>query len=145
MPKRLTVSLRKGHAMEVTRLSIGKKRLVYLILAEKPLRYLWGRSRIAYIGTTKKGMGRIAQSVAARSETVLGLYGVRKFNVRIVTCAPRPNVKTWEKLERALLLAFRQKYGQVPKCNKTGKNTRFRDERRYFRLDRLERLLEEIA
>ena len=145
MSKRLTVSLRPGHAMEVTRVSVGKKRLVYLILADKPLRYPWGRSRIAYIGTTKKGMGRIAQSVAARSETVLGLYGVRKFQVRIVTCAPRPNVKTWEKLERALLLAFRRKYGDVPKCNKSGKNIQFRDECKYFNLYRLEHLLAEIS
>ena len=145
MPKRLTVSLRPGHAMEVTRVSVGKKRLVYLIVAEKPLKYRWGRSRIAYIGTTKKGMARIAQSVAARARDVLGLYGVRKFHVRIVTCAPRPGVKTWRKLERALLLAFRQKYRNVPKCNKTGKNTRFRDERKYFKLDRLEHLLEEMA
>ena len=145
MPKRLTVSLRPGHAMEVTRLSVGKKRLVYVILAERPLKYPWGRSRVAYIGTTKKGMGRIAQSVAARAQDVLGLYGVRKFHVRIVTCAPRPNVKTWEKLERAMLLAFRHKYGAVPKCNKVGKNTRFRDERNYFRIDRLEDVLEEIG
>ena len=145
MPKRLTVSLRPGHAMEVTRVSVGKKRLVYLILAEKPLKYSWGRSRVAYIGTTKKGMGRIAQSVAARAKDVLGLYGIRRFHVRILTCAPRPNVETWKKLERAMLLVFRHKYREVPKCNKIGKNTRFRDEGKYFRLDRLEHLLEEMA
>ena len=145
MAKRLTIALRKGYAMEVTRVSIGKKRLVYLMLAEKPLRYPWGRSHIVYIGTTKKGVGRIAQSVAARAQDVLRLHGVRKFHVRIVTCAPRPAVKTWQKLERALLLVFRHKYGSVPKCNTIGKNTRFRDEFNYFKRQRLENVLEAVA
>jgi len=145
MPKRLTVSLKKKPAMQVSRVSIGKKRLVYVIVASKSLKYLWGRSRIAYIGTTKKGMARIAQSAAARSKQVLGLHGVREFHVRILTCAPRPPVKTWVKLERALLLCFRRRYGQVPVCNKTGKNMKPRGESAYFNQDRLERLLEQLA
>ena len=145
MAKRLTVSLKPRHAMEVTRVSVGKKRLVYILVAERTLKYPWGRSRIAYIGTTKKGMARIAQSVAARAEDVLGLYGVRRFHVRILTCAPRPNVKTWVKLERALLLVFRQKYGALPQCNTIGKRIRPDDVFDYFRHDRLERLLESLA
>lgn len=145
MPKRLTISLKAKHAMQVTRVSIGKKKLVYLILVKKPLKYEWGRSRIVYIGTTKKGVGRIAQSAAARAEAILGLHGVREFTVRIVTCPPRPNVKTWVKLERALLFIFRQRYGALPKCNTQGKNMKERDEFKYFRRDRLERILEMLA
>ena len=145
MPKRLTVALRNGHAMMVTRVSIGKKRLVYVILAQKPLKYRWGRSRVVYIGTTKKGMARIAQSVAARAETVLDLYGVREFHVRILTCAPRPGLDSWVKLERALLLAFREKYGDLPKCNSAGKNMREDGVFDYFKRERLGRLLEALA
>jgi hypothetical protein len=145
MSKRLPISLNKKHAMEVTRVSIGKKKLVYLILVKKPLKYQWGQSRIAYIGTTKKGMGRIAQSAAARAEAILGLRGVRDFIVRVLTCPPRPNVKTWVKLERALLFVFRQRYGALPKCNTQGKNMKERDEFKYFRRDRLERMLEKLA
>ena len=145
MPKRLTVTLRRGRAMQVTRVFIGKKKLVYAILAQKPLRYRWGRSRVAYIGTTKKGVARIAQSVAARAEHVLGLYGVREFEVRILTCAPRRAVETWKKLERALLLLFRQRYGDLPKCNTVGKRVRPDDEFDYFRRDRLERLLDQLG
>jgi len=145
MAKRLTISLNPKHAMQVTRISVGKKKLVYLILAKKSVKYPWGRSRVAYIGTTKKGMARIAQSVAARAEVILALHGVREFKVRIVTCPPRPNVKTWEKLERALLLVFRYKYGALPKCNSQGKKMKQKDEFKYFRRERLERILETLA
>lgn len=144
MAKRLTVNLKPRHAMQVTRVSIGRKKLVYVIVAKRGLKYRWGKSKVAYIGTTKKGMARIAQSVAARAQDVLGLRGVREFTVRIVTCPPRPNVKTWEKLERALLLVFRHKYGDLPKCNTAGKNMKQRDEFRYFKRERLEKLLEAL-
>lgn len=69
--RRLTVSLSRKHAMMVTRMSLGKKKLVYVIQAQKPLKYPWGRSRIAYIGTTKKGIARFAQSAAAKADDVL--------------------------------------------------------------------------
>lgn len=141
MAKRLTISLKPKYAMQVNRVSIGNKKLVYLIVVKKPLRYPWGRSsRIAYIGTTKKGMARIAQSVAARAGTVLTLYGVREFIVRIVTCPPRPKVKTWDKLETALLITFRAIYGSLPKCNTKPK--RAGDVFDYFKQERLERVLE---
>jgi hypothetical protein len=145
MPTRLTVNLKKKPAMEVSRVSIGKKKLVYVIIASRALRYPWGRSRVAYIGTTKKGMARIAQSAAARAEDVLGVHGVRSFLVRIVTCAPRPNVKTWVKLERAMLLTFRQKYGKLPVCNTMGKNIRKTDEFKSFNHSRLEKILDSLA
>ena len=132
--------------MEVSRVVIGKKKLVYVIIASRSLKYLWGsRSRVAYIGTTKKGMARIAQSASARANAVLGLHGVRNFIVRIVICAPRRKVKTWEKLERALLLAFRHKYGKLPVCNTVGKNIKETDEFRYFNRGRLEKILETLA
>jgi len=145
MSKRLSVCLKSKHAMQVTRVSIGKRKLVYVILAQKALRYPWGRSKIAYIGTTKKGMTRIAQSVAARAQDVLGLHGVREFHVRIITCPPRPNVSTWLKLERALLLVFRQKYGTLPKCNSLGQRMKVDDDFAYFNSRRLENVLDALA
>ncbi len=145
MAKRLSISLKPKHAMLVTRVSIGKKKLVYTILVKNALKYPWGRSRIAYIGTTKKGVARIAQSVAARAQDVLSIYGVREFTVRIVTCSPKPGVKTWQKLERAFLLSFRHKYGALPKCNTQGSKMKQRDEFKYFTRRRLERVLEMLA
>jgi hypothetical protein len=145
MPKCLTVSLKQKQAMQVSRVSIGKKKLVYVIVASKSLKYPWGRSRVAYIGTTKKGMARIAQSAAARAKQVLSLRGVREFHVRILTCAPRSNVRTWAVLERALLLCFRNRYGRLPLCNKMGQNTQSHGAFDYFNKDRLESLLETLA
>jgi hypothetical protein len=145
MPKRLTVTLKRRDAMQVTPVSIGKKKLVYVIVTKKALRYPWGRSRVAYIGTTKKGMARFAQSAAAKAQDVLSLHGVREFSVRILTCGRRQSVKTWEKLERGLLIIFRQKYGALPKCNTAGKRMKARNEFRYFRRDRLEKALEMLG
>lgn len=140
----LRIKLHRQPAMEVSRVSIGDNRLVYLVVAEKPLRYRWGRSKIAYIGTTRKGIKRISQSVAARADDILSLHGIRRFQVRIVVCAARKNVKTWVKLERALLLTFREVYGDLPKCNISGKRMRSSDERTYFKRDRLISILRQI-
>ena len=131
--------------MEISRISIGNEKLVYVILADTKLNYPGGRSRVAYIGTTKNGISRVANSVAERAPVVLRLRGVESFEVRIVTCRPRQRVKTWLKLERALLLSFRELYGEVPRCNTHGKNIVERDEFRYFARSRLNRILEDLA
>lgn len=145
MSRKLTISLKKKPAMWVSRVSVGKKKLVYVILASKPQKYPWGRSSVVYIGTTKNGVARIAQSAAARAKDVLGLHGVHEFHVRIITCPPRRNVRSWVKLERALLLTFRHKYGRVPFCNRSGRHCRARDEFDYFNQRRLENILEELG
>ena len=82
--RRLRLSLKRDEALRATRVSIGKQKLVYVLVADKRLRYPKGRSRIAYIGTTKKGVTRIAQSVAKRAEDILSLHGVRTFHARVV-------------------------------------------------------------
>ena len=145
MSKRLKVKLERKCVMQVNRVSLGKKKLVYVIVAQKLLKYPWGRSKIAYIGTTKKGMDRIAQSVAARADAVLSLHGVKEFTVRSLTCNPRRNVKTWEKLEDALLLLFRQRYGRLPVCNEKGKHVKETDQFLCFRRERLEKMLEALG
>lgn len=142
--RKLAVNLKPGHAMQVTRVSIGRKKLVYVILADIALKYRWGRSKIAYIGTTKKGVDRIAQSVAAKSNVIFSLRGVREFTVRIVSCQPCPAVKTWQKLERALLFVFLRKYGSLPKCNTQGEHIKQQDVFKYFNRDRLVKVLESL-
>jgi len=62
-------------------------KLVYVLIADKRLKYKLGKSRIAYIGTTKKGSSRIAQSMAARAEDVLSIHGVRSFHARVITAS----------------------------------------------------------
>jgi hypothetical protein len=145
MPKRLRVSLKRDEALRATRVTIGKMKLVYLLIADKRLKYKTNKSRIAYIGTTKKGVERIAQSVAFRADGILSLPGVHSFHVRIVTCKPRKNVKTWMKLERALLLCFRERFGKVPLCNSHGSRMKVTDEFRYFAKTAIMNVIEDLS
>ena len=144
-PRRLSVSLKRDEALRATRVTIGKKKLVYVLIADKRLRYERDKSRIAYIGTTKKGVARIAQSVATRAAKILNLNGVRTFHARVVTCNLRKNVKTWLKLERGLLICFRERFGEVPTCNTHGKKMKERDVFRYFAKGRVRNIINELS
>ena len=131
--------------MKVTRVCTDDDKLVYVIQANKKLRYKKGTSRVAYIGTTKKGIDRIASSVAGKADNLLKDHGIRELDVRVVTCRPRQKVKTWMKLERALLLCFKQKHGEVPRLNSQGKNMVKDDEFEYFRRQRIQNVLEKLS
>ena len=143
--RRLRLSLKRDEALSVTRVSIGKDRLVYILVTDKKLKCQNGKSRIAYIGTTKKGISRISQSVASRAETILKLHGVRSFHARVVTCKKRKNVRTWHKLERAMLITFKDLYGTVPMCNSLGSKMKKTDEFKYFAPAAVRTILEELA
>ena len=145
MPRRLNLSLKKVHALEATRIAIGNQKLVYVLLADKNFNYPYGRSAIAYIGTTKKGVARVAGSMAARSEEILSCHGVKKVTARILTCSPRRNVKTWRKLERALLLMFRSEYGSVPSVNSQGKKMKETDEFSYFSREAIRKTIHKLG
>jgi hypothetical protein len=141
----LKVSLNRKHALEVTRIAVGGHKLVYVLTANKKFPYLNGKSCVAYIGTTKKGIQRVASSAASHAEDILAQYGVKRITARIITCKARPNVKTWVKLERALLLVFREMYGEVPSFNKQGHKIKETDEFEYFKRDKLRNLLSDIG
>lgn len=143
--RRLPLSLTRDHAIEATRVSIGKLKLVYVLVADKRISYGKYKSRVVYIGTTKNGAARIAGSVAARAEVIPGLRGVRKFHARIVTCAPRQHVKTWRLLERALILEFKALHGCIPTCNTHGARFKERNEFKVFSRKRIRGILEDLA
>jgi len=143
--RRMPVSIKREPALRATRVSIGKLKLVYVLVADKRLKYPKGKSAIAYIGTTKHGLRRVAASAAKRAEQILGLRGVRSLAARVVTCQPRQRVKTWRVLERALLLKFKERFGATPKCNTHGKRMKERDEFEYFRARRILNVLEELS
>ena len=144
--RRLAISLERASAISVSRVSIGKNKLVYILVCDKKLVYKFGRSKIAYIGTTKKGLARISESVAFRAKDILRLSGVKTFEARVVSCRPRQNVKTWHKLERALLLEFREMFGDVPKCNSHGTGMSERDEfKKYFTKARIKRIIDDLS
>ena len=143
--RRLRLSLKRDEALRATRVTIGKEKLVYILVTDKWLRYPNGKSRIAYIGTTEKGLSRVSQSVAFRADDILALHGVRQFHARIVTCKPRQHVKTWLKLERALLIEFREIYGEVPYCNSHGSKMRETDEFSYFNRSGVTNVINELS
>jgi hypothetical protein len=120
----MRVSVNLKPAMTVYRRALRHRKLSYVLAAKKPLRYRNGRSRILYIGTTKKGISRIAASVAHRSKKILKQRGVREMDVHVVSCESRPGLKSWALLERALVAQFRSRYWQVPLCNTQLKNKR---------------------
>lgn len=143
--RRSNVSLKRDAALVARRIILRDEKLVYVLVANKKLQYKSGRSAVVYIGTTKNGGSRIAQSVATRAKRILGLHGVTEFQARTVSCKPRQRVKMWHKLERAMLLCFKEMFGQVPECNVHGKNLSERDEFSYFSRTRVKRVLEDLS
>jgi hypothetical protein len=141
MVRRLKLSLKRIHAIEVTRIAVGNQKLIYVLVADRKFSYPHGKSAVAYIGTTKKGIERVASSAAHRAEDILSRFGVKKVTSRIVTCAPRQKVKTWLKLERAMLIAFRAEFGRVPAFNSHGKQMRETDEYDYFARNAVRKLI----
>ena len=145
MAKKLTIRTYKKPAVVINRSAVATDRLVYIAVANKALKYTYGRSRIVYIGTTKAGASRIAASAAAKAKKMLALYGVTRLEFHVVFCPRRQRVQAWKKLERGLLLCFRQEYGKVPNCNTQGKRMKWRDERKYFTERRLRSIIEKYS
>jgi hypothetical protein len=123
MARKLTIKQRKTPAMTVDRGALrGGSKLVYIICTPKPMKYPQKRSRIVYIGTTAQGVHRMASSMAHKAIDYLAQRGVSRLDVHLVSCPPRPGLKSWLHLERDLLITFKLVYGQIPTGNRTGKN-----------------------
>jgi hypothetical protein len=116
--------------------------LVYVLTTNRPLKYRYGRSTIAYIGTTKRGLKRIAESVADRSERILKNHGITTLTAHLLTTRGRRGARVWQKLERALIISFRERYGETPRYNKHGIGWQWKDERNYFSESAVRKLIE---
>jgi hypothetical protein len=141
----LTIQTTTSPAVTITRTATKSQQLVYIAVANKSIQYPSGKSRIVYIGTTKNGAERIAASAAAKAAQMLGLHGVKHLELFVVTSTSIAKVKTWHKLERGLLLAFKDKYGEPPKCNIVGKNMIWTDELTYFTYGRLSGVISQYS
>jgi hypothetical protein len=132
-------------AMTVHRRILTKDRIVYLLVGKKSFKYKGGRSRIAYIGTSKRGARRIASSAAHRADEVFSRWGSRQMDVFIASCEARPGLKSWRYLERALLANFLAQYHELPFYNKQGKRYKFDEKlQRMFKLKALYGILMEF-
>ncbi len=145
MPRRLSVRVSGDPALVINRTAFRAEKLVYAIRANRALSYTYGTSRIAYIGTTQQGAWRIASSAAWKGEDLLYRRGITQLELYVVTCRKLHGVQTWRKLERALLIRFREKFGQPPQANTTGKWTHWRDEKRYFTQATLDNVIDELG
>lgn len=112
--KKPVVTIRRGVG--------GPTKLVYVAVANKALKYRLKKSPIVYIGTTSRGLIRILESAGARTERILSRHGVKKIHFFVVTCTARQKTKSWELLERALILRFRELHGDIPLENTMLKN-----------------------
>lgn len=88
--------------------------LVYIAASNKAFKYRFGKSKIVYIGTTKKGAIRLTQSAVDKSKDLFTLHGIKQIGFYIVTCSSVKNLQSWKKLERAIILTFRHLYGDPP-------------------------------
>lgn len=145
MPRKVRLKWRKHPAIVINRVAFKDTKLVYVALANKRIRYRKGQSRIAYIGSTKKGARRIASSAVWKGADLLFEHGIKRLDFHVVVCGKRPGVATWRKLERALLIRFSEIFGSIPKANILGEKTRWKDERDYFSQDRLDQLIRDIG
>ena len=142
---KLSIKISTKPAVIIHRRANTNKRLVYVAVANKSHRYPYGRSHVVYIGSTKRGAFRVAASAAAKARELLTKYGVKELQFFTVSCRRRPHVKTWMKLERGLLLTFRETFGNVPIGNKQGKKMKRTDELNYFTRRRLEAVLDKYC
>jgi hypothetical protein len=132
-------------AMTVTRLPNSSQKLCYVVVANKIVVYRTGRSKVVYIGATDEGLGRIVTTVAARTGEILANHDLTHFDAHVVTCKAIPRVETWRKLERALLLTFRDLYGEPPLCNRHRVGIQQEDEFSYFTRERVRNVLEDLG
>ena len=141
----LTVQTTNRPAITITRTANKAKELVYIAVANKRIKYVSGESRIIYIGTTKVGARRMAASAAAKADSMLGLHGVTHLEFFVITSTSKAGIKTWHKLERGLLLSFRERFGSPPKCNVAGKRMLWKDELQYFTRARLDGVIDKYT
>ena len=60
----------------------------------------------------------------------------------VVVSAAVQGLKTWRLLERALLLRFRERFGEPPKGNTQGKKMKWKDELIYLTYEKLDKVLD---
>lgn len=139
----LRVRCTKDPLLTVRRSKRWKKRMVYILVANKSYKYDSGkRSHIIYIGTTGRGARRPATSAVDKaSEAFSELRGVKDIRVHIATCQGRKATKTWEHLESALLAVFREMHFELPRYNKRKGSVKNTEDIHLFRPKALKKIL----
>lgn len=120
---------------------VDRANLAYFLVANRPIKYDKGRNRIVYIGTTSRGAARIMSSAAERVYDAFSRWGISRLDIHVIACTPRQRLKSWTKLERASILAFRELHGRQPLLNGTGHAMKETDEFEWFNKNLLQRFI----
>lgn len=140
--EKMKARLHNSPVMTISRAILKHQKVVYLLVSKKPIKYDNGRSKIAYIGTTSRGIHRVATSVAFRAADTLSGRGLTSLEVYFVTAPAKRNVRTWRLLERALLAQFRVDFFEPPKCNSHGKYAKWTPQlERYFTRSGIDKII----
>ncbi len=145
MARHLKLSLGSKPALSITRRALDAHKLVYIARAAKAQRYGGARSRIVYIGTTRKGAQRVATSAANKAPHLLKRWGLRQLDFYVVRPGKIQKVKSWVELERDLLITFKILFGRLPLGNTQGKNLSYHQLSRYFTERRLRAVIEKYS
>jgi hypothetical protein len=145
MPRRPRPKVHGKPAITITRTAYAASELVYIAYANRPYRYQHGDSRVVYIGTTKNGVWRVASSAVWKAKDVFEHWGFHTLEFYIIAAKRQGKQPTYRKLERALLLRFRERYGTPPVANKQGAKMRWRKDDNAFTFASLNKILDEFA
>ena len=143
--ERLRVSLSRQPAMRMTRAGLAHEHVVHVLVTRTPVKYPRGRSRVVAIGMSHHGVASVASSLARRAEEILVRRGISECDVRVVTWRGRRRARAWETLERAMLLVFRETFGEMPIGNTQGKSLREQDEFQYFSRQSVRNVILELS
>lgn len=134
----------KTPVLKVYKEIVKEERVIYLIRADKAVLYKARKkkSRIIYIGTTKRGELRIGESAIDKAikafERKKGDPPTPKeLEVFVWYTTGLQKKKMWEIFEAAALLAFSQRYGDLPKYNDKYQSKLEEDARLYFNIEGL--------
>lgn len=132
--------------IRIHRESAEANKLVYIAVANRMFRYSrWGKSRIVYIGMTKVGVNRVASSAAHKAAEILKEFNCKHLDFYTIHASGHQGVALWEKLERALIIRFREIMGDVPRFNRLYKYAQWRDEQRYVSQANLDAIIKALG
>jgi hypothetical protein len=150
------IKLHKNHdpALVVERSTASPQSAVYLLVANKPLKYgANGKSKIVYVGKTDRGMKRVHESAAAKAGTIFktstnpqGISGIVRLSAYTYSFAAPVNSQNWPwapsvMLERAFLIRFKAKYGVPPISNDQRNAMMATVEFQYFNISAIDNVL----
>jgi hypothetical protein len=121
-PRRHSIRGKKSDSvLTLSMAGIAAKRFVYVLCADRTIKYGKQRSRIIYIGMSEISIGRTAHSIVRRARMLEGegrARGIKVLSAYVVQAGRRQGSRLWEDLEALLLFEFGESYGRLPYCNK---------------------------